>query len=88
MGCETWFASFQGEIGYEVRDLHVTAGEEVAFSHSLNRLHGTTAEGKRTEMWFRETLCFRKIDGAWKIVHEHASMPFDAEMKALTSLPL
>jgi ketosteroid isomerase-like protein len=28
-------------------------------------------------MWVRATTCYRKVDGAWKIVHEHQSVPFD-----------
>ena len=30
-------------------------------------------------MWNRATLCFRKIDGKWRIMHEHDSVPFDPE---------
>jgi ketosteroid isomerase-like protein len=26
--------------------------------------------------WMRETLCFERIGGAWRIVHEHTSVPF------------
>ena len=28
-------------IDYEIRDLSITAGDDVAFSHSLNRMRGT-----------------------------------------------
>jgi len=27
----------------------------------------------------RATVCYRKIDGKWMIVHEHFSVPFDME---------
>jgi ketosteroid isomerase-like protein len=30
-------------------------------------------------MWWRATVCCRKVDGPWMVVHEHASAPFDAE---------
>src|SRR5437868_2559633 len=33
---QEWFSSFQGSIGYEVRDLGITMGDTVAFCHSLN----------------------------------------------------
>jgi len=29
------------------------------------------------ETWMRVTVCYRKIDGKWKSVHEHVSVPFD-----------
>ena len=71
------FASYQGPIDYEVHDLSVTAGDDVAFTHSLNRIGGTTGSGKRTDRWLRWTACYRKIDGRWLIVHEQVSVPVD-----------
>lgn len=75
-GVEEWFSTFQGSIGYEIRDLNITTGETVAFCHSLNRISGTRSDGEATDIWVRETLCFRKIDGEWKITHQHQSVPF------------
>ncbi|MGH6921701.1 MAG: YybH family protein, partial [Geminicoccaceae bacterium] len=72
-----WFASFQRPIGYELRDLSITAGADVAFGHSLNRVRATTTDGRKLDMWWRATICYRRIDGAWTITHEHASVPFD-----------
>lgn len=31
------------------------------------------------DMWVRATSCLRKRNDGWKIVHEHASVPFDTE---------
>ena len=74
-GVEEWFASFRGPLGFEVRDLVVVAGAEVAFCHSLNHLTGTKNDGERADYWFRETLGFRKLAGKWKITHDHESVP-------------
>jgi len=76
---EEWFASFQGPIGYENRDLSITAGDDVAFCHSLNQVSGTTTDGKTIEMWWRATVCFRKSGGKWMVTHAHSSVPFDPE---------
>ena len=73
---ETWFPTFQGPIGYEVRDLSITAGGDVAFCRSLNRISGTRTDGEHTDVWVRATVGLRKIDGEWKVTHEHASVPF------------
>jgi uncharacterized protein (TIGR02246 family) len=73
-----WFSSFRGPIGYEVRDLAIAAGDDVAFCHGLKRVSATTMAGQRLDMWWRATICFRKVDGAWQVTHEHASVPFDA----------
>lgn len=76
---EEWFASFQGPIGYEMRDLSITTSETVAFCHSLNRYSGTKTDGEEINMWVRATVGFRKIDGKWVVTHEHQSVPFDPE---------
>jgi uncharacterized protein (TIGR02246 family) len=64
-------------LDYEVRDLRITAGDDVAFSHSLNRIHGTMTDGQKTDLWLRSTACYRRIDGRWLIVHLQASVPAD-----------
>ncbi len=87
-GLEKWFSSFQGPIDYENRDLNITAGNDVGFCHSLNRMMATTTKGEKVDLWFRDTLGFRKIDGQWKITHEHSSVPFymDGSFKAAVDL--
>ncbi len=84
-----WFAGFDGPIEFEIRDLAVTAGQDVAFCHSLNRL-STTPHGapRNFSLWFRATVCLRKIDGTWKITHEHNSTPFymDGSLRAALDL--
>ena len=71
------FAAYQRPLGYELRDLTVTVGDDVAFGHSLNRISGTLRNGQRSELWLRWTACFRKIDGAWLIAHDQVSVPVD-----------
>jgi PhnB protein len=75
-GLQDWFSSWEGTIDYEIRDQTVTAAEHVAFSHSLNRMRATTTDGEQTDLWFRQTLCFRNVEGEWKLAHEHDSVPF------------
>jgi ketosteroid isomerase-like protein len=71
------FTVFQ-DVGYEVRDLTLAVGDEVAFGHCFGRLSGTVGNGTRTDgMWVRGTFCFKKIDGAWLIAHDQASVPLD-----------
>ena len=86
---KAWFATFDGPIEYEIRDLEVTVGGDIAFSHALNRL-STTPKGmpQPFELWFRSTVCFRKRDGGWRITHVHDSTPFymDGSMSAALDL--
>ena len=76
---EAWFASYQSSINYEIRDLHVKAGEAVAFCHYLYRVSGTTTSGEQVDMWVRATICFSEAEGKWVVTHEHDSVPFDVE---------
>jgi ketosteroid isomerase-like protein len=83
-----WFATWSGSIGYEIGNLEITVGDDVAFCHSLNRLTGSRIDGGKTDIWFRETLCFRKIDSQWLIAHIHESVPMymDGSLKAAIDL--
>jgi ketosteroid isomerase-like protein len=86
---ERWFAGFDGPVDLEIRDLAVTAGEDVAFAHSLNRLSATPRGAtEKFDLWFRATVCLRKLDGTWRITHEHKSTPFymDGSFKAAVDL--
>ncbi len=76
---EEVFSSFQGPIGYEMHDLTITVGDDVAFAHSLNRISGTRNNGQKTDLWLRWTACFRKINGTWLIVHHQNSVPVDLQ---------
>ena len=74
-----WLGSFHGPIDCELRDLSITAGDDVAFSHSLNHISGTKTDGEKVDMWVRATICYHKIDGKWMVTHEHISLPIDME---------
>jgi uncharacterized protein (TIGR02246 family) len=74
---EKLFASYQGPIEYEIRDLSITAKQTLAFSHSLNHISGMSENGQKTGFWLRMTACWQKIDGQWFIEHEHVSVPVD-----------
>jgi ketosteroid isomerase-like protein len=75
---ERVFAAYQYPLGYEIRDLTITVGDDVAFAHSLNRLSGTLRSGTTaTGFWVRATTCFQKINGDWFIAHDQVSVPLD-----------
>jgi ketosteroid isomerase-like protein len=83
-----WFATWRGQIGYEIGDLKITVGNDVAYCHTLSRLTGPRTDGENTDIWFRETLCFRKINGQWLITHLHESVPMymDGSLKSAIDL--
>ena len=75
---ERVFAAYQYPLGYEICGLAITAGDDVAYAHSLNRLSGTLRSGTTTTgFWVRATMCFQKINGDWFITHDQVSVPLD-----------
>ncbi|MFI7672330.1 YybH family protein [Actinophytocola sp. NPDC049390] len=71
------FTIFQ-EATYELRELTVTVGGDVAFAHGFGRLSGTLRDGTTTNgMWVRATYGLRKTAEGWLIAHDQASVPFD-----------
>lgn len=74
---EMCFPAFEGPIECETRDLSISAGDDMAYSHGLYRFWGTMTDGKVMDMWARGTVCYRKIDGKWRIMHDHHSVPVD-----------
>jgi ketosteroid isomerase-like protein len=71
---ERWFASFEGPLSFEVKNLRIAAGEATAFCHYLALVVGAKP-GRVTGYWIRGTTCFERRDGNWLVTHEHISMP-------------
>jgi ketosteroid isomerase-like protein len=72
-----WLSAYRGPIDYQIRDLEITAGEQVAFCHYLYRIGGTMTDGTVVGMWLRSTVCLRQAGQDWLVTHEHTSVPFD-----------
>jgi ketosteroid isomerase-like protein len=87
-GLKAWFDTWDGPFGYEMRDLKIVAGDEIAFAHGLAHMTGRKTNGEQVDLWFRQSVGLKKLHGAWKIVHEHDSVPFymDGGLKAAIDL--
>lgn len=76
---------------WEMLSLRIEVDNDLAFAFSTQRVT-LDGEGKMpNEFVMRVTDCYRKIDGKWKVVHNHTSLPvdlvtgkvlFDADLKA------
>ncbi len=73
------FQAFQSALEYEVRDLAIDVDGEIGFAHSVNRLSTVSEDAVRRGPWVRATVCFRRIDGEWRITNDHVSVPVDIE---------
>ena len=73
------FTTYQRPLGYEIRDLTITVGDDVAFARSLNRITGTLKNGDRKDFWLRWTTGWRKVESTWLIAHDQVSVPIDVQ---------
>jgi PhnB protein len=87
-GIRSWFDTWDGPIGYDIGELVIEAGDDVAFCHGLTHLTGMRTDGGREDLWFRSTVGLRRTTAGWQITHEHESTPFymDGSGRAATDL--
>jgi uncharacterized protein YndB with AHSA1/START domain/ketosteroid isomerase-like protein len=85
---QAWFDTWDGPIGWSLGELVVEVGGDIAVARGLGHLMGKKKSGEAADLWVRVTKTFGRRDGAWKITHEHTSMPFlmDGSFKAATNL--
>jgi ketosteroid isomerase-like protein len=77
---KTWdlfFFYHKPSQAFDIEELAITAGDDVAFAFAIMRCGSGTFSGPPQEggFLFRLTVGLRKFDGDWRIVHEHHSVP-------------
>lgn len=77
---KTWdlfFKYHQPSQAFDIEELTITAGDDVAFAFAIMRCGSATFKGPPEDggFLFRLTIGLRKTDGDWRIVHEHHSLP-------------
>jgi uncharacterized protein (TIGR02246 family) len=75
---DTWqlfFANVAKPVSFSFEDIEVTAGSDVAFATAKGSCINIDRAGKREPLEFRLTMGLKKIDGRWRIMHEHHSLP-------------
>ena len=72
---DEWQPDTEGEGQFELQDLSVTSGADVAFAHGFVKCGGVLPGGKSFEDLVRATFCLRKLSGSWKVAHQHISKP-------------
>ncbi len=74
---EGWFGSLGDErVGVDFAELQVRRAGDVAVASAFTTYRGLSAEGEELRsMTNRLTWVLERRDGAWKVVHEHTSVP-------------
>jgi len=73
---EQFFAWHGGTGRFDLVDLQVSTGLDVAFATTLLECAGTE-DGRKVAFTLRLTIGLEKRDGEWVVVHEHHSQPLD-----------
>ena len=68
---------FPEKFSSEHRDLQVHIGGNVAFVHGIHHFLPTPADHPCGQTWMRITIGLKRVEGIWKVAHEHVSIPFN-----------
>jgi uncharacterized protein (TIGR02246 family) len=72
---EMFFSSVEKPVAFAFHDVQVTCGQDVGFVTAVGRCVNIDTNGKREPLEFRLTMGLRKVDGRWRVMHEHHSLP-------------
>ena len=76
--CWPPFFDFQASGGsFDILELQVTAGAEVAYAFALLRCDTPDGRRDRPDRRLRLTLGLRREDDRWVVAHEHHSFPLE-----------
>lgn len=68
---------FPEKFKSEHRDITIHVFGDIALMHCLHHFVPIPADHPSGQTWLRVTVGYRRIDGKWKVVHEHISAPFN-----------
>lgn len=85
---EAWFSTWEHGVTVALDEPTVVVEGDLAVVFGLSRMQGVKRGFGPVDAWNRRTIVLLKLDGKWKIVHEHSSYPMamDGSGKALTDL--
>ena len=77
---KTWDLMFRYHkpgAAFDIEELAVTAGQDVAFAVAIMRCgpDSSSNPADKNGFLFRLTVGLRKINGDWRVAHEHHSIP-------------
>lgn len=68
---------FSDEMSILRRDAKLYVSEALAILYCHSKVEHKALKGKLEMPWCRTTLCLKKINEQWLVVHQHISMPVD-----------
>ncbi len=77
--CQNGFDVVQGEFNWDIPDLRIIVRDDIAVTWGLNHMQAKGPGMETFESWSRGTRVFQRIDGKWKMIHQHVSYPYDPQ---------
>lgn len=74
-----WLGKEEEKQSCTIEDLHVEQEGDLAVARASLLYEVTMPDGTHHGMWNRGMWALRRIDGEWKIIMEHTSVPLGAE---------
>jgi ketosteroid isomerase-like protein len=74
---QAFLDTMKGPLQAEISELSISTDGKLAYSHCIQHVMGTTADGSPFEIKVRVTDDYRKIGGKWLVTVEHVSVPVD-----------
>jgi len=74
---DTFFDRYQEVCSFDISEMKIQAGSEVALVTVLMRCAGVEQGGSALELDLRLAIGLHKVAGQWLITHEHHSLPAD-----------
>lgn len=59
------------------RDMKLYASDTLAVLHCHSKVEHRALKGQLQMPWCRTTLCLKKVQDHWQVIHQHISMPVD-----------
>jgi uncharacterized protein (TIGR02246 family) len=72
---ELFLSSSEKPVVFDMQDVEITAGSDVAFATAIGNCVYIDPSGKPQPLEFRLTMGLRKVAGRWRMMHEHHSLP-------------
>jgi uncharacterized protein (TIGR02246 family) len=72
---QLFFSNVEKPITFNFEAIEITAGADVAFVTAKGRCVNIDRAGRREPLELRLTMGLKNIDGQWRVMHEHHSLP-------------
>ena len=83
-----WLSTWGGPVRESWGERWIEVSGDLAVCHGYSRTDTSSKAGEGASWWVRRSVSLRHRDGRWRVVHDHASVPFsmDESQRAATDL--